>query len=198
MKKRFTLFAVLLIYLLPSCQETNTKVETPKETHELLGYSNQEAWGEHLVATMGCDDCHSPKVMTEKGPIPNLAFRLSGHPAGEVVPSIDRSTIEKNGMAACNSHFTAWIGPWGISYAANLTSDPSGIGNWSEEQFIRAIREGKYKGLESGRELLPPMPWPNYAKLNDKELKAMLAYLKTVPPVANVVPAPEPPVTAMK
>jgi hypothetical protein len=90
-------------------------------------------------------------------------------------------------------HFTAAAGPWGVSFAANLTSDESGIGNWTEEQFFKAIREGKSKGMDNTRPLLPPMPWENFKNLTDDDLRAMFAYLKSTKPVRNVVPAPIPP-----
>ncbi|MNE65179.1 Fructose dehydrogenase cytochrome subunit precursor [compost metagenome] len=83
------------------------------------------------------------------------------------------------------------VGPWGSSYSANITSDATGIGQWSEEQFIKCIRTGKSKGLDNGRPLLPPMPWQSYAQLNDTDLKSIFAYLQTVKPVDNVVPAPK-------
>ena len=67
----------------------------------------------------------------------------------------------------------------GISYTANLTSDATGIGNWKEQQFMYAIREGKFKGLAGSRTLLPPMPWEMYRHMTDGELKAIFAYLKT-------------------
>ncbi|HNL40505.1 MAG TPA: hypothetical protein PKH43_15245, partial [Saprospiraceae bacterium] len=66
----------------------------------------------------------------------------------------------------------------------------------TEEQFINAIRKGKLKGLDNSRTLLPPMPWPNYARMSDDELKAIFAFLKSLPPVKNVVPAPIPPASA--
>ncbi len=179
-------------------QPKETVVESPtKEKYELLGYESKVAWGEHLVTIGVCDDCHSPKIMTENGPEPDPSLRLSGHPASMEPANLDRKVIEQNGYGACNPHLTSWIGPWGISYAANLTSDPTGIGNWTEENFFRAIREGKFKGLENGRMLLPPMPWPNYRYMTDDELSAIFAFLKTVPPVKNVVPNPQPPVSAV-
>lgn len=171
---------------------------TAKEMHELNGYESKEAWGEHLVKVIGCDDCHTPKKMTPQGPVPDPALSLSGHPKGAEAPKLDRKAIEQNGYGACNSHQTAWVGPWGVSYSANLTSDATGIGNWTEEQFFRAMREGKVKGLAAGRMMLPPMPWFNFANMTDDELSAMFAYLKTVPAVKNEVPTPEGPVTAMK
>jgi hypothetical protein len=88
---------------------------------------------------------------------------------------------------------TAVAGPWGVSFSANLTADSTGIGNWTEAQFAIALRQGKSKGLEGNRMLLPPMPWPNYVNLTDADLKAMFTYLKSTKPIKNVVPAPIPP-----
>lgn len=196
------LFLVGIVAMIAAACQQQPKNEaagaSTRETYELLGYASKEAWGEHLVAISGCDDCHSPKQMTEHGPVPDPALRLSGHPASWQPAQLDRQIIEQNGYGACNPHMTAWLGPWGISYAGNLTSDATGVGNWTEENFFRAIREGKFKGLENGRMLLPPMPWPNYAKMTDAELSAIFAYLKTVPPVKNVVPSPQLPLAAMK
>ncbi len=91
--------------------------------------------------------------------------------------------------------FTAWAGPWGISYTANLTPDQNtGLGIWTEDMFIKAIREGKHMG--TSRPILPPMPWPAFRNYSDDDLKAIFAYLKSIPPIANHVPDPiiaEPP-----
>jgi hypothetical protein len=85
--------------------------------------------------------------------------------------------------------FTAWSGPWGISYTANLTPDPeTGLGNYTEEQFVVTIREGKKQGR--GRALLPPMPWQVIANFSDEDLKSIYAYLRTVKPIKNKVPDP--------
>lgn len=195
------IFLTAMAVLTTACKQQSKEVAADvlsKEQYELLGYASNEAWGEHLVAMIGCDDCHSPKIMTERGPIPDPALRLSGHPSSSPAIQIDRLSIQQNGYGACNSHMTAWVGPWGISYAANLTSDQSGIGLWTEENFFRAIREGKLKGLKEGRLLLPPMPWPAYSQMTDQEISAIFAYLKTVPAIENIVPPAEPPATAMK
>ncbi|HNS11084.1 MAG TPA: c-type cytochrome [Bacteroidia bacterium] len=197
MKNQLFIISALVLFTV-ACQQAQTSTEVIKPTHELLGYASQDAWGEHLVSTMGCDDCHSPKVMTDHGPVPDMSRRLSGYPADEKMPQVDRALIEQQGLGTCNSGLTGWIGPWGISYAGNITPDPTGIGNWSEEQFSKAIREGKFKGLDGGRMLLPPMPWFNYKNLTDDEVKAMFAYLKTITPIQNVVPAPEPPLAAIQ
>lgn len=147
--------------------------------------------GEYLVTISGCNDCHSPKKMTDHGPVPDPDLLLSGHPAGMPVGKFDTATT-KNWMLF-NMNLSAAVGPWGVSFAANLTSDESGIGNWTEEQFKKALTQGKYKGLDGGRMLLPPMPWPNFVNIKDEDVKAIFAYLKSTKPVRNIVPAPIPP-----
>lgn len=159
------------------------------------GYESREKWGEHLVLTSACHDCHSPKVMTEKGMDIDFSKALSGHPSEEPLFKVDRKQMESSGLIVTQT-LTSWAGPWGVSYAANLTPDSTGIGNWKESNFITAIRKGKYKGIESNRDLLPPMPWQMYQNMSDDELKAIFAYLKSIKPIRNVVPQPEPPVGA--
>jgi hypothetical protein len=104
---------------------------------------------------------------------------------------VDTSEVKK-GWTLFNEDLTAAVGPWGVSFSANLTSDPTGIGNWSEEQFLKAIREGKLKGVEGTRPILPPMPWQNFRNMTDEDLKAIFAFLKSTKPVRNVVPGPRP------
>lgn len=142
--------------------------------------------GAYLVKIMGCNDCHSPKKMTPQGPVPDEALLLSGHPAAMPVAKIDTATAKD--WVLFNMNNTAIAGPWGISFAANLTADSTGIGSWTEEQFGRAVRQGMYKGLEGTRHLLPPMP--QIPDLADDDLKAIFLYLKSVKPVQNVVPQP--------
>lgn len=146
--------------------------------------------GSYLVTTMLCDDCHSPKRMGTNGPelIPEL--RLSGFRHDSQLPPVDTSEIKK-GWTLFNPDLTSAVGMWGASFSANLTSDATGIGNWTEEQFFTALRKGKWKGMEGNRDLLPPMPWHNIGKLNDNDLKAVFAFLKSTRPVDNLVPAPK-------
>lgn len=147
--------------------------------------------GEYLVGIMGCGDCHSPKTMGPQGPEPVAGKQLSGYPADRPVPARNADALKD--WVLFNGDNTAAAGPWGVSFAANLTSDATGIGNWSEEQFKRALTQGKAKGLANNRPLLPPMPWPNYRTMKDEDIKAVFAYLKSTKPVSNVVPAPIPP-----
>lgn len=85
---------------------------------------------------------------------------------------------------------TAAAGPWGITFAGNLTPDATGIGNWTEEQFKKALTQGKFKGLDNTRLLLPPMPWLNYAEMKDEDIHSIFTYLKSISPVENTVPTP--------
>lgn len=161
------------------------------------GYENQEKWGEHLVTIGGCNDCHTPKKMTPNGPELDNSLMLSGHPAKMPAPDVNRKEMESKGLSVTQT-LTSWVGPWGISFAANLTPDATGIGAWKESNFMTALRKGKFKGIETGRDLLPPMPWQMYRNMTDDELKAVFAYLKSIKPVKNVVPQAEPPVLASK
>jgi cytochrome c553 len=149
--------------------------------------------GELLTHTSACHDCHSPKIFGPNGPEADPKLLLSGAPAGAKLPPIPAGVIGPNGWGALASNdFTAWVGPWGVSYARNLTPDEAtGIGSWTEEMFIKTIRDGKHQG--EGRPLLPPMPWPEYRRMSDDDLKAIFAYLKSLPPVSNPVPEPIPP-----
>jgi cytochrome c553 len=144
--------------------------------------------GDYLVNTMGCGDCHTPYKMGPNGPEPDMSLFLSGHPESMKLPPPPPPSGPW--IASIAATMTAWAGPWGVSYTANLTPDKeTGIsGTYTEEQFIMAIREGKKQGR--GRGLLPPMPWPVIRNLTDDDLKAIFAYLKTIKPVRNKVPEP--------
>jgi mono/diheme cytochrome c family protein len=145
------------------------------------------ARGKYLVTAMGCHDCHTPWKLGANGPEPDMSLGLSGHPASMTVPPPPAPSGPWVG--AFTGSFTAWTGPWGTSYTANLTPDPeTGLGLWTEQQFVDTIRTGRRQGR--GREILPPMPWPAFKNLNDADLKAIFAYLRTVPAIKNKVPDP--------
>jgi len=150
--------------------------------------------GEYLVTIGLCDDCHTPKVFTENGPEFDLKRRLMGHPADEQLPPVaDKKMTAPGQWTLFSPGFTAISGAWGTSFAANLTPDDTGIGVWTEAQFFKAIREGKSKGLDGTRSILPPMPWQNISQMSDDDLRAVYAYLKSLPPIKNAVPNPLPP-----
>jgi mono/diheme cytochrome c family protein len=157
------------------------------------GGKSQVEHGANLVQLGGCNDCHSPKMMGPKGPVLHPTKILSGHPADAKLPSLPQGVLGPQAWGAITTNdLTAWVGPWGTSFAANLTPDPaSGIGGWTEEMFIKTLRTGKHLG--TGREILPPMPWQGIGQSTDQDLKDIFAYLKSLPPVSNVVPQPIPP-----
>ncbi len=146
----------------------------------------QIARGQYLVTYGGCNDCHTPLKMTDKGPVPDMSRMLSGHPADVKLPPPE---LKEGPWFAATAGMTAWAGPWGISYAPNLTPDnETGIGIWTEEMFIKAMRTGKHMG--EGRDILPPMPWRGLAALTDDDLKAIFAYLRSIPTIRNQAPSP--------
>ncbi len=203
MKGSIKFFALACsVLFLVSCEHKRTTdtsdVSEAKSAEALSPYgefSSQVEWGAHLVTIGDCNVCHTPKKMTNRGPVVDSTFMLSGYHPDSPPMDIDRKEIERK-MLTVTQDLTAWAGPWGVSYAANLTPAESGIGNWTEEQFFRAFREGKAKGLEGSRTLLPPMPWESFAHMTDNEIKAIFAYLKSIEPIENVVPAPLPPIAS--
>lgn len=144
--------------------------------------------GGYLVNSMGCHDCHTPWKLGPRGPEPDMSRALTGHPEDLTMPP---APVLPPGpwIASFAATNTAWAGPWGVSFTANLTPDKeTGLGDWTEAQFIDAIRTGRHQG--KGRAILPPMPYPAYANLVDDELKAIWAYLRSLAPVKNRVPQP--------
>ena len=185
-----SLISFILILSISSCSE-NTKPAASGNS-QVTDTAALIREGEYLVQTMGCHDCHSPKRMGPNGPelIPELL--LSGYPADRPMVKGDIKALPM-GWAMLNEDLTSFTGPWGRSFAANLTSDPTGIGNWTEDQFRKALTQGKYMGIDNGRILLPPMPWQNFVSLRDEDLRAIFLYLKNTRPVNNIVPGPVPP-----
>ncbi|MHB8873824.1 MAG: c-type cytochrome [Myxococcaceae bacterium] len=151
--------------------------------------------GEYLVKTTGCHDCHTPMKMGQKGLEPDMTRMLSGHPESLVMPPSPK--LQSPWMAAAAMTFTAWSGPWGTSFASNLTPDlETGLGKWTQQDFVLALKTGKHMGR--GRAILPPMPWPALSNMTDQDLQSMYAYLKTIPPMKNMVPNPRLPETPAK
>jgi hypothetical protein len=90
------------------------------------------------------------------------------------------------GEITVSGDLTAWWGPWGVSYSANLTPDPTtGIGRrYTEASFIKAMHTGK---KPEGTDMMPPMPWQDFSHMSDSDLKAVWTYLRSLPPVKNNV-----------
>jgi mono/diheme cytochrome c family protein len=157
--------------------------------------------GKYLVDITGCHDCHTPmKEGPEGAPVPDETLLLAGHPVGVPYPIWTPEDLKnRNTMAMFGPQLTVAAGPWGVSFATNLTPDKqTGMADtdhfkWTEEAFIQAIRTGKHHGQPNGRDILPPMPWPAYKHATDEDLKAIWAYLETLKPIKNKVPEPVPP-----
>lgn len=132
-------------------------------TRKAASQADRVERGRYLTQLGGCIDCHTPGTFYGE---PDLERHLSGSEVG-------------------------WEGPWGVTYPRNLTPDmETGIGTWSEEDIVRAIRAGM---RPDGSVIQPPMPWPNYGGLSDEDAYAIAAYLKSLPPVKHRVPAALPP-----
>ena len=188
MKTNILILGTLSCALLVACnsKEKDKKTEELYEPVETIA-EDPITRGGFLVNTMGCHDCHSPKKFTEKGMELDPDRLLSGHPADETLAEYDKETAKSYILFTMG--LTSATGPWGTTFAANLTPDATGIGTWSEDQFLTAIKKGLYKGLEGSRPILPPMPVETIRFLPDEDLKAIFTYLKSIKPVENIVPA---------
>jgi cytochrome c553 len=149
------------------------------------------ARGKYLMTVGACNDCHSPKLDPQQHPDPKRPF--SGRPQATQAPSQNPNEIH------ASLDLTAWSGPWGISYGANLSPDPeTGLAKrYTEASFIKTLRTGK---KPEGEDLLPPMPWELYKVFSDDDIKAIWAYLQTIPAIKNNVKsaAPAKPAPAKK
>ena len=141
--------------------------------------------GKYLVdAVAACGYCHTPRAGAEY----NMNMYLAGHPAGQRYPLYNFSMMQQGIFSLTSPQMSAFSGPFGTSFASNLTPDKeTGLGEWTEEMFIGAMRTGLHQGVEGNRPILPPMPVKHYAQMNDEDLKAIWAYLKTIKPVKNEV-----------
>jgi len=161
-------------------------VSTPSAKTEVPAPA-QVARGAYLVGAMGCHDCHTPWKPGPKGPAPDMSRALSGHPADLVMPAPPKPAGPWVWSGAGTN--TAFAGPWGVSFTANLTPDlETGLGRWTAETFIATMKTGRHEG--KGRPLLPPMPYPSVASLTDDDIRSVFAYLQSLPPIRNRVPAP--------
>ncbi len=148
----------------------------PPAKPQPLAPAGTAARGAQLVMLGGCHDCHTPKLQNGA---PDMARPLSGHPeSAPLAPEVV-------GGVSTNMLLTSWRGPWGVTLSRNLTPDPeTGIGTWSQQDFIKTIRTGVNP---KGEVLLPPMPIAMLQNLPDSDLKAIYAYLRTLKPVRNHV-----------
>src|SRR5262245_7396217 len=158
---------------------------TRSEAQESFNNPERVERGKYLVTIGGCNDCHTPFKLGTNGPEPDMTRMLSGHPQDLPMPAIAQSSGPWAWSGAITN--TAFAGPWGVSYAFNLTPDEhTGIGIWTEDIFVKTIRNGRHWGV--ARPILPPMPWFNYRHMTDQDLHAVYTYLRTIPAVRNKVP----------
>ena len=193
MSKHIAILSTLMVFLVAII------VFTGCETKQGVAEKNPVERGKYLVTISGCNDCHTPKLQGPGGQIMLDTTRiLSGHPHDAPYPTWSPQDMQqRNALVLSNPSFTSWAGPWGVSFTMNLTPDKeTGLGEWTEEAFIQALRTGKHQGQPDGRDILPPMPWPGFAHMTDSDLKAVWAYLHSLPAVHNQVPTPVPPAGA--
>ncbi|HUF20336.1 MAG TPA: diheme cytochrome c-553 [Burkholderiales bacterium] len=144
--------------------------------------------GKYLVTIAGCNDCHTPFKLGPRGPEPDMSRMLSGHPENLDMPPAPKLPEGPWAIVAAATN-TAWSGPWGVSFTANLTPDPeTGLGRWTLRNFVDTIRSGRHMGR--GRLILPPMPIPMYKHFTDADLEAIFTYLQSIPAISNAVPEP--------
>jgi len=191
---RFMLGLAAGLVLITGCQPAEQTSPTPEDAKPAAAAQTPVERGKYLTTVGGCNDCHTPKTFGPNGPEADMTKELSGHPASDKIPAVPQKLFPPAGGfgTLTNGHLTAWIGAWGISYAMNLTPDKAtGLGSWTEQMFIDALRSGKHQG--TGRAILPPMPWNWYRNMTDDDLKAIFAYLQSLPPISNAIPDPTPP-----
>jgi len=193
-RNRTILIVSALATLAPACRagEDDRYDVSPPELSSPGDRARLVARGEHLVKLGGCGDCHTPVKMGANGPEPDMTRFLAGHPSAMEMPPAPELP-QGPWVAVVGATMTAWNGPWGTTFTANLTPDrETGLGAWTVEEFIATMRTGRRMG--KGRPILPPMPIPVLNQYSDEELAAVFAYLQSLPPIANKVPAPiEPP-----
>jgi mono/diheme cytochrome c family protein len=130
-------------------------------THVAAATEAQIKRGKYLVSVISCGDCHTEGALAGK---PDLEHPLGGSSIGFAVPGL------------------------GVFYGSNLTPDAeTGIGSWSNAQIVAALTKGE---RPDGRMLAPIMPWRSFANLTPKDAEAIVAYLKSLPPVKHKVPGP--------
>lgn len=186
--------AAVILTAVISTASLNAEAEPEAEARKQVGSAqqaqqtkNQIARGEYLVEIMGCHDCHTPMKMGPNGPEQDRSRALSGHPENAPMPAA--VNLPNGYLAMIGATFTSFTGPWGTSFTRNLTPDKeTGLGDWTVEEFIATMKTGRERG--KGRPVLPPMPVQNLRALSDTDIRALFAYLQSLPPVKNRTPQP--------
>jgi len=133
-----------------------SKPETPTYTGAPMtdaDMTDKLSRGRYLLSISHCLECHTPE-----GPSAEHDFAGSTGKGGRT-----------------------FKGPWGESKSVNITSHPvSGLGQWSDDEIKRAIPQGIAR---DGRKLKPPMAYPAYATMTAQDLDAVVAFVRTIPPL---------------
>src|SRR5262245_27146257 len=133
---------------------------------------------------------YGPSVGSVPEPAKNDPIKYGEYLAGPVAHCTECHTPRSADGRPDRAKFVAgglpFTGPWGKSYSANITPDrTTGIGSWTDAQIIAAI----YGARRDGQRILPPMPAPYYAiGFAAEDMRAIIAYLRSLPAVSNVVP----------
>jgi hypothetical protein len=191
---RFMLGLAVGLVLLTGCQPAEQKSATENEDKPAAPAQSPVERGKYLTTVGGCNDCHTPKTFGPNGPEADMTKELSGHPAGDKIPAVPaKLNFGEGGFGTLtNTHLTAWIGPWGISYAMNLTPIKRPVLEAGRSRCLstpfatESIREQDAPSS-------PPMPWNWYRNMTDDDLKGVFAYLQSLPPINNAIPDPTPP-----
>lgn len=193
LKEKLGMAAAVVLASLVTIVGANASRPVPAQTADQKSWGEQVRRGKYLVTIGGCHDCHTPWIIQPDGkPGPDLSRALSGHPQQFPITMPAQLSSDRWGWAGAPTN-TAFSGPWGVSFAANLSPDEmTGTGIWTFDIFKNTIRNGRHWGVS--RPLLPPMPWFNYREMTDEDLAAVFAYTRTLKPIRNEVPQPLPPV----
>jgi len=185
----------LFLITVTGCSSTKSSFEPQKESTTSAYVERYRLYrierGKQLVNLGGCDKCHTPKIKTLFGTESDPERFLSGYPQGEPLPGLPDS---EPGTGEWENTFyttdgTVWVGRWGVSFAANITPDPeTGLGAWTEEQFIEIFRGTDHIG--GGSTVRSPMPMQAYSQLSNEELRSIYLYLQVIKPIKNKVPDP--------
>jgi hypothetical protein len=194
---KFSLLVIcsaLVLYACTSRDDMSNNNDSDSTATASRDSESPEKKGEYLVTLGGCDDCHTPKTFDQQGMHFDESKKLSGYPGTVPLFTVHAEALKPGNYIQMAPGINAFAGPWGVSFAANLTPDSAtGLGTWTEEIFIKTLRTGRHMGQDSARTILPPMPWFNLAKAKDEDLKAIFAFLRSIPSVNNKVPLPIPP-----
>ena len=185
--------SAILLTAVISTASVGAQAEPEAEARKQAGVADatkakQIARGKYLVDIMGCHDCHTPMKMGPKGPEIDMTRALSGHPEQVVMPPAP--TLPPGPwVASIGATFTAFASPAGTVFTRNLTPDKeTGLGDWTVEEFIATMKTGRERG--KGRPVLPPMPVQNLRNLSDPDIRALFAYLQSIPAIKNRIPQP--------